>query len=104
MAQGGPTINAIEETYSDQSIRDVKKVKTPLTGLHARLVEPKLIKERHDNCYECSIKLGGFLVVQRDVQHMMDHVVVQIIHTEAAIGVVVIKSHFKLPSSVEVEY
>lgn len=103
-SNGGPTINAIEEVSDYKWIRNVKEVKTSLTKFHARLVEFGLIKERHDECIECSTQLEGCLIVKINIQYLMDQGFIQISRAKKSRKVFVIEPHFDLPTHVEIEY
>lgn len=46
----GPIVNAIEDVSNDQSIEDMKNVKTLLKELHAQFLEFGLIEKKHDGC------------------------------------------------------
>lgn len=50
----GSGVNAIESSTDDGLIKDVFKLKTLLTVVHARLMEAELMNGVHDNCVVCS--------------------------------------------------
>lgn len=49
------TVNAVEETYDGDAIKDVANIKTPLPGFHARLLETGLVSDFHKDCEEYAI-------------------------------------------------
>lgn len=62
------------------------------------------IREQYDSYVECVTRLGGCLVVQRNVQILMDQGIIQVSHTETSKDMSIIGPHFELPTPVEIEY
>lgn len=76
-----PSINAIEECLSHSVIKEVEKLKTPLSMLHAKLVKFDLIGGSHDDCEECIIYPERCKVIKKYIQELMNQDVAQINHT-----------------------
>ncbi|XP_050895562.1 uncharacterized protein LOC127102203 [Lathyrus oleraceus] len=73
----GSGVNAIESSTDDGLIKDVFKLKTLLTVVHARLIEAELMNGVHDNCVVGSSnpdQCGEFKVC---LQCLMDQRVIQ---------------------------
>lgn len=66
------TVNAVEEVFDGDVIKDVANIKTSLLAFHAILVEVGLVSACHKDCEECAIHPRGCGMVQKDVQDLMN--------------------------------
>ncbi|XP_050874912.1 uncharacterized protein LOC127078508 [Lathyrus oleraceus] len=86
----GSGVNAIESSIDDGLIKDVFKLKTLLTVVHARLMEVEYMNGVHDNCVVCSSnpdQCGEFKIC---LQRLMDQQVIQFTRTKIDEDVAVI--------------
>ncbi|KAI5402917.1 hypothetical protein KIW84_050493 [Lathyrus oleraceus] len=103
----GSGVNAIESSTDDGLIKDVFKLKTLLTMVHARLMEAELMNEVHDNCVVCSSnpnQCGEFKIY---LQRLMDQRVIQFIRAKIDEDVALIVPIFdqeRLPKPFVVPY
>ncbi|XP_050896639.1 uncharacterized protein LOC127103419 [Lathyrus oleraceus] len=100
-------VNAIESSTDDGLIKDVFKLKTLLTVVHARLMEAELMNGIHDNCVVCSSnpdQCGEFKIY---LQRLMDERVIQFTRAKIDEDVAVIVPVFdqeRLPKPFVVPY
>ncbi|XP_050919158.1 uncharacterized protein LOC127136663 [Lathyrus oleraceus] len=100
-------VNAIESSTDDGLIKDVFKLKTLLTVVHARLMEAELMNGVHDNCVVCSSnpdQCGEFKIY---LQRLMDQRVIQVTRAKIDEDVAVIVPVFdqeRLPKPFVVPY
>ncbi|XP_050874946.1 uncharacterized protein LOC127078541 [Lathyrus oleraceus] len=100
-------VNAIESSTDDGLIKDVFKLKTLLTVVHARLMEAELMNGVHDNCVVCSSnpdQCGEFKIC---LQRLMDQRVIQFTRAKIDEDVAVIVPIFdqeRLPKPFVVPY
>ncbi|XP_050897628.1 uncharacterized protein LOC127104486 [Lathyrus oleraceus] len=73
----GSGINAIESSTDDGLIKDVFKLKTLLTVVHARLMEAEMMNGVHDNCVVCSSNPDQCVEFKICLQRLMDQRVIQ---------------------------
>ncbi|XP_050876136.1 uncharacterized protein LOC127079811 [Lathyrus oleraceus] len=103
----GSGVNAIESSIDDGLIKDVFKLKTLLTVVHARLMEAELMNGVHDNCVVCSSnpdQCGEFKIY---LQRLMDQRVIQFTRAKVDEDVAVIVLVFdqeRLPKPFVVPY
>lgn len=103
----GSGVNAIESSTDDGLIKDVFKLKTLLTVVHARLMEAELMNGVHDNCVVCSSnpdQCGEFKIC---LQRLMDQRVIQFTRAKIDEDVAVIVPIFdqeRLPKPFVVPY
>ncbi|XP_050895954.1 uncharacterized protein LOC127102651 [Lathyrus oleraceus] len=101
------SVNAIESSTDDGLIKDVFKLKTLLTVVHARLMESELMNGVHDSCVVCSSnpdQCGEFKIY---LQRLMDQRVFQFTRAKIDEGVDVIMHVFdqeRLPKPFVVPY
>ncbi|XP_050919526.1 uncharacterized protein LOC127137076 [Lathyrus oleraceus] len=74
---GSSDVNAIESPNDEGLIKDVFKLKTPLTMVHARLLEAELMKGTHANCVVCSSNPDQYGEFKICLQRLMDQQVIQ---------------------------
>ncbi|XP_050902816.1 uncharacterized protein LOC127115280 [Lathyrus oleraceus] len=101
------SVNAIESSTDDGLIKDVFKLKTLLTVVHARLMEAELMNGVHDSCVVCSSnpdQCGEFKIY---LQPLMDQRVIQFTRAKTDEDVAVIVPVFdqeRLPKPFVVPY
>ncbi|XP_050875210.1 uncharacterized protein LOC127078830 [Lathyrus oleraceus] len=101
------SVNAIESSADDGLIKDVFKLKTLLTVVHARLMEAELMNGVHDSCVVCSSnpdQCGEFKIY---LQRLMDQRVIQFTRAKIDEDVAVIVAVFdqeRLPKPFVVPY
>ncbi|XP_050890981.1 uncharacterized protein LOC127096459 [Lathyrus oleraceus] len=71
------SVNAIESSTDDGLIKDVFKLKTLLTVVHARLMEAELMNGVHDSCVVCSSNPDQCGEFKSYLQRLMDQRVIQ---------------------------
>ncbi|XP_050876114.1 uncharacterized protein LOC127079789 [Lathyrus oleraceus] len=103
----GSGVNDIKSSTGDGLIKDVLKLKTLLTVVHARLMEPELMKGVHDNCVVCLSNPGQCGEFKIYLQRLMDQRFIQFTRAkidEDAVVVMPVFDQERLPRPFVVPY
>jgi hypothetical protein len=96
------SVNAVEEIEEFEVVKEVAKVKTPMSVIREKLIGFDLFEEMHSSCEICSTNPANCQKMKKCLQELMDQGLVQIGYSKGVADVAVLESQGLTP--IEIPY
>ncbi|GAU40821.1 hypothetical protein TSUD_398050, partial [Trifolium subterraneum] len=91
------SVNAIEEVEELDSVKEVSKIKTPLSVVRERLIGFELFEKLHSGCKDCLVNPASCQGMKESLQKLMDQGLVQIGYSKKDADIAVVESQGPAP-------
>jgi hypothetical protein len=78
-AYGNSSVNMVDGCPGEFKVFDVRFIRRSLVRMHKDICLVSDCEHDHDGCAICSVNPRGCMVVKRDIQRLMDEVMIQIL-------------------------